>query len=115
MRPHIASLIGAMALSGSAFLFAGGQAAPPRSSQRPPAATARPGECPAGQTEVREGRCQAPETPPPSIVDYRPKSTLVVTEHVVPKAKFPVVDIHSHQSATAENMARLVREMDALN
>ena len=70
---------------------------------------------PARSTEVREGRCQAPETPPPSIVDYRPKSTLVVAEHPVPKAKFPVVDIHSHQSATAENMTRLVREMDALN
>ena len=73
------------------------------------------GECPPGQTEVRAGRCQAPEFPPPSIVDYRPKSTLVVEAHPVPKAKFPVVDIHSHQAATGESMGRLVREMDALN
>jgi predicted TIM-barrel fold metal-dependent hydrolase len=39
----------------------------------------------------------------------------VVEEHPVPKAKFPVVDIHNHSAATRENMARLVREMDALN
>ncbi|MEX2273440.1 MAG: amidohydrolase family protein [Vicinamibacterales bacterium] len=73
------------------------------------------GECPPGHTLVRVGRCQAPEVPPPSILDYRPKSTLVVDEHPVPKAKYPVVDIHSHQTATAENMAQLIQEMDALN
>ena len=33
-----------------------------------------PGEaCPAGTTEVRPGSCQAPESPAPSIVDYRPR------------------------------------------
>ena len=73
------------------------------------------GECPPGHTLVRIGRCQAPEVAPPSIVDYRPKSTLVVDEHLVPKAKFPVVDIHSHQTATADNMPQLITEMDALN
>src|SRR5262245_21525903 len=56
-------------------------------------------ECPSGQTETRPGRCQAPEFPPPSIVDYRPRSTLVTAEHQVPKAKFPVVDIHGHYFA----------------
>ena len=34
-------------------------------------------ECPPGMTEIRSGRCQAPEFPAPSIVDYRPRSTLV--------------------------------------
>jgi uncharacterized protein len=33
----------------------------------------------------------------------------------VPKAKFPVVDIHSHLTITAENMDQTIREMDALN
>ena len=66
-------------------------------------------------TEVRRGRCQAPEKPPPSIVDYRPKSTVVAAEHLVPKAKFPVVDIHNHTGVNAENMAQLIKEMDALN
>jgi uncharacterized protein len=66
-------------------------------------------------TEVRRGRCQAPEKPPPSIVDYRPKSTVVAEAHLVPKAKFPVVDIHNHTNVTAENAASLIKEMDALN
>jgi predicted TIM-barrel fold metal-dependent hydrolase len=75
-----------------------------------------PGEaCPPGTTEVRPGRCQAPELPPPSILDYRPKSTVVAEEHPVPRAKFPVVDIHSHQTASSGNMDQLIKEMDALN
>ena len=44
------------------------------------------GECPPGMTETRPGRCQAPEFPPPSILDYRPRNTLVRTETLVPKA-----------------------------
>ena len=76
----------------------------------------KPGEeCPPGTTEVRRGRCQAPEMPPPSIVDYRPRSTVVAEEHLVPKAKFPVVDIHSHERITPENMPQRIQEMDALN
>lgn len=75
-----------------------------------------PGEpCPPGTTEVRRGRCQAPELPPPSIVDYRPKSTVVAEAHPVPTAKFPVVDIHSHQAINAGNIAQFIREMDTLN
>ena len=31
----------------------------------------------------------APEIPAPSILDYRPKSTLVTPEHMVKTAKFP--------------------------
>jgi predicted TIM-barrel fold metal-dependent hydrolase len=72
-------------------------------------------ECPPGMTEVRRGRCQAPEKPPPSIVDYRPRSTVVATAHLVPKAKFPVVDIHNHTGVNADNMAQLITDMDALN
>src|SRR5215204_4677478 len=54
------------------------------------------GECPPGMTEFRAGRCGKPATPPPSIVDYRPKSTVVADAHLVPRAKFPVIDIHNH-------------------
>ena len=76
----------------------------------------KPGEqCPPGTTLVRVGTCQPPEFPPPSIVDYRPRSTLVVAEHAVPKAKFPVVDIHSHTGPTPATIASLVAQMDALN
>jgi hypothetical protein len=75
------------------------------------------GECPAGTTEIRPGNCAAPSQPPPSIVDYRPKSTLVTPAHLVPKAKFPVVDIHGHPGElyTEDRIARVVAAMDALN
>src|SRR5688572_22305531 len=72
-------------------------------------------ECPPGTTLVRVGTCQAPDFPPPSIVDYRPTSSLVVAEHPVPKAKFPVVDIHSHTGPTPATIASLIAQMDALN
>lgn len=72
-------------------------------------------ECPPGTTMVRAGRCQAPEFPPPSIVDYRPRTTLVVAEHKVPKAKYPVVDSHNHTTITAQNIDQMIAEMDQLN
>ena len=76
----------------------------------------KPGEeCPPGTSLVRVGTCQAPDFPPPSIVDYRPASSLVVAEHAVPKAKFPVVDIHSHTGPTPATIASLIAQMDALN
>ena len=72
--------------------------------------------CPPGTTETRPGSCQAPEFPAPSIVDYRPRSTLVTAQQLVPKAKFPVVDIHGHASLSSpEGVANVVRAMDALN
>ncbi len=72
-------------------------------------------ECPPGTTEARPGRCQWPEFPAPSILDYRPRSVLVTEEHPVPSAKYPVVDIHNHTTITAENIERIVGEMDAMN
>jgi predicted TIM-barrel fold metal-dependent hydrolase len=74
-------------------------------------------ECPAGMTMVRPLMCQAPEFAPPSIVDYRPKSTLVTEEHLVPRAKFPVVDIHGHAGnlTTVEAIDTLVKALDTIN
>ncbi|MGQ0737180.1 MAG: amidohydrolase family protein [Acidobacteriota bacterium] len=74
-------------------------------------------QCPPGTTQTRPGSCQAPEMPAPSILDYRPRSTLVTAEHKVPKAKFPAIDIHGHAPglSTADGLARLVAAMDALN
>jgi predicted TIM-barrel fold metal-dependent hydrolase len=74
--------------------------------------------CPPGTTETRPGTCQAPEFPAPSILDYRPRSTLVTESHDVPRAKFPVVDIHGHafgSLGSADGITRLVAAMDALN
>ena len=59
-------------------------------------------ECPPGTTEVRPGSCQAPSEPPPSILDYRPRTTLVTAEHKVPKAKFPTIDVHGHPGNLAD-------------
>ncbi len=64
---------------------------------------------------TRPGRCQAPELPPPSIVDYRPHSVLVTEENLVASAKYPVIDIHSHTGPNADTIDRLIAEMDALN
>jgi len=78
----------------------------------------KPGEeCPPGTTETRPGSCQAPEFPPPSILDYRPRTTLVAAEHKVPRAKFPVIDIHGHPPgiSTPEGLASMVADMDRLN
>jgi uncharacterized protein len=51
-----------------------------------------------------------------SIRQYKPKSTLVVPAHPVPRAKYPVIDVHSHHSRlTRDDYARVVRDMDALN
>ena len=75
-------------------------------------------ECPQGMTEVRPRICQAPSTPPPSIVDYRPVATLVTPEHKVPRAKFPAIDFHGHAQSlfgTPEGLASLMASLDSLN
>src|SRR4030088_2452686 len=52
----------------------------------------------------------------PTIDEYQPKSTLVTKEHKIERAKFPFVDIHSHHwNPTAEEVDRLVKEMDTIN
>ena len=52
----------------------------------------------------------------PTIEEYQPKSTLVTKEHKIERAKFPFVDIHSHHwNPAAEEVDRLVREMDTIN
>src|SRR5690606_33268532 len=74
-------------------------------------------ECPPGTTEVRPGSCRAPELPPPSILDYRPRSTLVTTETPVPRARYPVVDVHGHAQGLADPAVidQRVESLDALN
>lgn len=51
-----------------------------------------------------------------SFEEYNPPSTLVVPEHIVTRAKFPFVDIHSHQGGVnKERIDQLVFEMDEIN
>ncbi len=79
----------------------------------------QPGEsCPPGTTEIRPRNCLGPEAPAPSILDYRPRSTLVTPAHMVKTAKFPAIDFHGHPAGllgSAEGLTTLVSALDSLN
>ena len=50
------------------------------------------------------------------IEEYSPKSTLIVEENWVKRAKYPFVDVHNHQfDMPVKNLDKLVAEMDQLN
>lgn len=70
-----------------------------------------------GQIRPRPAEGRQPEWPPPNIREYKPHSTLVVPQHPTPRAKFPVIDIHSHHPTPipAEQYARVVKAMDDNN
>ena len=84
-----------------------------------PVRAIQPGEsCPDGTTEIRPRSCMAPDLPAPSIVDYRPRSTLVTPAHVVRRAKYPAVDFHGHPEGlleSSEGLATLGAALDSLN
>src|SRR5687768_11423436 len=73
-----------------------------------------------GQTQT-----QAPPAPPApesdavmSFEEYEPKSTLIVPQHPVVRARYPFIDVHNHQDAdemTPEQVAEVVKAMDGLN
>jgi predicted TIM-barrel fold metal-dependent hydrolase len=69
------------------------------------------------QGRRRPGEGREPEFPPPSITEYRPRSTLVVPAHPVPRARFPVVDLHGHPPALVgpDVIERVGAAMDSLN
>ncbi len=51
-----------------------------------------------------------------SIEEYEPKSTLVVPEHIVKRAKYPFIDVHNHQyDLTPAKVDKLVADMDGIN
>jgi len=70
-----------------------------------------------GALGARPGADRQPEFPAPNIREYKPHSTLVVTQHPVPRAKYPVIDIHSHQPApiSPPQLETVVKSMDPLN
>ena len=48
-----------------------------------------------------------------ALKDYAPKSSLVVAETLVEKAKYPAIDVHTHINAkTPEEVRQWVRTMD---
>lgn len=57
-----------------------------------------------------------------ALSDFQPKSMLVVPEHKVPRAKYPVIDVHTHvggalrqTSGTGLSVQQIVSWMDELN
>ncbi len=79
----------------------------------------RPGESPAETAGARL-----------DLQEFQPKSMLVVEEHLVPRARFPVIDAHTHvahvfnrpgtpdsplRGSPAEQFDQIVRWMDELN
>ncbi|MEO2123211.1 MAG: amidohydrolase family protein [bacterium] len=62
-------------------------------------------------------RNRTPQIPPPTILEYKPQSTLVVPEHEIPRAKFPAVDFHGHPPAlnSPSTIRSVVTAMDELN
>ncbi len=52
-----------------------------------------------------------------TVEQWTPRSTLVVDEHLVQMAKFPVIDVHSHHrpNSSRERLDEVVGEMDKLN
>ncbi len=74
--------------------------------------------CPSGSTEIRPRSCRPPDSPAPSIVDYRPHSTLITPAHLVPRAKYPAIDFHGHPAGlmgTAQGLETLAADLDSLN
>jgi predicted TIM-barrel fold metal-dependent hydrolase len=70
-------------------------------------------------TALAQGKKQGqqPKMAPPSITEYKPRSTLVVPEHKVPRAKYPVVDIHGHppQLISEAVIRNVVASLDQIN
>src|SRR6202521_2086410 len=69
------------------------------------------------QIRPRPAEGREPENKPPTIREYKPKSMLVAPQHLVPRAKFPVIDIHSHQPTpiSAGEYDRVMKGMESNN
>lgn len=119
---HISRWFGMMCIAANAATASAQQTAPAQPPRGGPGgrgnAIAVGESCPPGQTEIRPQRCAAPEFTPPSIVDYRPHSTLVTPAHMVRTAKFPAIDFHGHpfgMLGSSQSIAGLVAALDSLN
>ncbi len=102
---HLALALGLLGLLGGAAPGLRGQTpAPAQPPATPPALSPPPSSDSAG--------------PSLSFEEYEPRSTLVVPEHPVLRARHPFIDVHNHQRAdsmSAEDVDRLVADMDRLN
>src|SRR5690606_21419219 len=84
---------------------------PPRDPMRPPSPMARPAVALAALLLAAPAGAQTR-----GFEEYAPRSTLVVPETRVTRARFPFIDVHNHQrELSPERVDGLVRDMDALN
>ena len=59
---------------------------------------------------------QSAPPPAPTIEEYEPRAMLVVPKHEVKRAKYPFIDIHTHQrDAGRDKLDALIRDMDSIN
>ena len=73
-----------------------------------------------GQLRPRPAEGREPEFPQPTIREYKPRSTLVVPQHQVPRSKFASIDMHGHpfggpNPVTAADYEKIVKAMDGIN
>jgi predicted TIM-barrel fold metal-dependent hydrolase len=70
----------------------------------------------AGSLSLGASGCGQPPVGPArmNIEDFQPKSMLVVPETRVARARFPVIDVHTHVSAVPQ-LAQILKWMDELN
>lgn len=108
MQIRVAGIAGTFA----AVVMAGVVAAP-HADQAP---QGQAGQAPGGLMR-RPGDGRTPEFPEPTITQYKPRTTLKTAQHPTPRAKFPVIDVHSHQPAPIVDaqFAQVVQGMDANN
>ena len=57
---------------------------------------------------------QPPKVPAPTIEEYEPRAMLVVPKTDVPRAKYPFIDIHTHQRDTTK-LNDFIKDMDQIN
>lgn len=70
----------------------------------------------AGVTDPSTGAGAPARGDEPTFEQYDPPSSLVVPETIVTRAKYPFVDVHSHQwEMPTQDLDALVADMDALN
>jgi predicted TIM-barrel fold metal-dependent hydrolase len=114
-RALVVTAVAAVVLSQTAVAQGGGRQGGRGGGRGTPIAAGE--SCPPGTTEIRPRSCMAPELAPPSILDYRPHSTLVVPVHMVKTAKYPAIDFHGHPQGllTPEGVVTLVNALDSLN
>ena len=104
--PLLAGALGAVVLAGVV--------AAPHADQAPQGQAGQPRP---GGIMRRPGDGRTPEFPEPTITQYKPRTTLKTAQHPTPRAKFPVIDVHSHQPAPISDaqFAQVVQGMDANN